>query len=144
MKNMMVISGQRAVVQYDPEIELFRGEFVGLNGSADFYADSVDGLRREGEISLRVFMETCAEKGISPFRAFSGKFQVRASSELHRLAVAAAAASGVSLNQLVVNAVQSELGEVFDSDMNAEVEAAATSLKKAHIVNREKDPVKEA
>jgi predicted HicB family RNase H-like nuclease len=30
-----------AVISYDPEIQLFRGEFVGLNGSADFYADSI-------------------------------------------------------------------------------------------------------
>ena len=29
--------GYKAVIAYDPEIEMFRGEFVGLNGAADFY-----------------------------------------------------------------------------------------------------------
>ena len=34
--NMMEINGFNAVIKYDPEIEMFRGEFVGLNGGADF------------------------------------------------------------------------------------------------------------
>lgn len=57
MKNTMIIGGQQAVISYDPDIEMFRGEFVGLDGGADFYSDSVEGLRREGEISLKVHQE---------------------------------------------------------------------------------------
>ena len=36
MMNIMEFDGYRAVVQYDPEIEMFRGEFVGLNGGQTF------------------------------------------------------------------------------------------------------------
>ena len=50
------IGGYRAIVQFDPDIEMFRGEFVGLNGGADFYARDVSGLRKEGAASLRVFL----------------------------------------------------------------------------------------
>ncbi|STY64445.1 Uncharacterized protein encoded in hypervariable junctions of pilus gene clusters [Mannheimia haemolytica] len=38
MRNIMDINGYKAVIAYDPETELFRGEFIGLNGGADFYA----------------------------------------------------------------------------------------------------------
>ena len=38
----MEIEGYRAVIQFDPDIDLFRGEFVGLNGGADFYAPDVN------------------------------------------------------------------------------------------------------
>ena len=55
--NTMTINGYQAVISFDPDIQMFRGEFVGLNGGADFYAKDVDGLRREGEISLRIFLE---------------------------------------------------------------------------------------
>ena len=55
--NTMTINGYQAVIAFDPEIQMFRGEFVGLNGGADFYATDVDGLRHEGEISLRLFLE---------------------------------------------------------------------------------------
>ncbi|GBR19911.1 toxin-antitoxin systems HicB [Asaia spathodeae NBRC 105894] len=77
MNNTMTIGGHQAVIQFDPEIGMFRGEFLGLNGGADFCSDSVSGLAVEGETSLRVFLEMCAEKGIEPARHFSGKFQVR-------------------------------------------------------------------
>nr|WP_246395997.1 type II toxin-antitoxin system HicB family antitoxin [Gluconacetobacter tumulisoli] len=60
MMNTMTIGGQRVVIRFDPEIGMFRGKFVGLSGDADFYADSVTGLQREGETSLRVFLDMCA------------------------------------------------------------------------------------
>lgn len=46
MKNLMKINGYSAVVQYDPDIEMLRGEFVGLNGGADFYAKDIDSLKK--------------------------------------------------------------------------------------------------
>lgn len=64
MTNTISIDGYRAVVQYDPEIEMFRGEFVDLNGSADFYAQDVEGLKREAKESLDVFLDMCREDGV--------------------------------------------------------------------------------
>jgi len=64
--NTMTINGYRAIIIFDPDIEMFRGEFVGLNGGADFYAIDAEGLKREGEISLRVFLEACKHRGIEP------------------------------------------------------------------------------
>lgn len=55
------------LIQYDPEIGMFRGEFLGLNGGADFYATTVQGLRDEGAKSLEVFLEMCQEEGVLPF-----------------------------------------------------------------------------
>lgn len=100
--NTMDFDGYQAVVAYDPEIDLFRGEFVELNGGADFYAADVDSLRREGETSLKVFLEMCREKGIEPRRNFSGKFNVRIPPELHARLAVEAAAGGKSLNAVVV------------------------------------------
>ena len=64
--NTIEINGCRAVVQYDPDCDMFRGEFIGLNGGADFYAKDIDSLCMEGEISLRVFLEMCREDGVEP------------------------------------------------------------------------------
>ena len=58
--NNLTINGYQAVIAFDPDIQMFRGEFVSLNGGADFYAADVAGLKHEGEISLRVFLEACA------------------------------------------------------------------------------------
>jgi hypothetical protein len=61
--NTMTINGYHIVITYDKEIAMFRGEFTGLNGGADFYATDIMTLRKEGEISLRVFLESCRERG---------------------------------------------------------------------------------
>ncbi|WP_242445615.1 type II toxin-antitoxin system HicB family antitoxin [Chromatium okenii] len=64
--NTLIINGYRAVITFDPELEMFRGEFIGLNGGADFYAVDVAGLKREGEMSLRVFQEACENYHLEP------------------------------------------------------------------------------
>jgi len=38
----------KAIVQYDSGLDKFRGEFVGLNGGADFYGTNIEELKQEG------------------------------------------------------------------------------------------------
>lgn len=99
MINQMTINGVNAVITYDSELNLFRGEFVGLNGGADFYAADTEGLKREGEISLKVFLEACQEDGVEPFKSYSGKFVLRIPPNDHAAVSRAAIASGKSINQ---------------------------------------------
>jgi predicted HicB family RNase H-like nuclease len=108
MRNVLEIDGHKAVICYDPEIQMFRGEFVGLNGGADFVATDVAGLLAEGKASLKVFLEVCAERGIDPVRQFSGKLNLRID-DLHEDVATAAAARGVSINHYIVTAVRHEL-----------------------------------
>ena len=110
MRNTMEIEGYRAVIQFDPDIETFRGEFVGLNGGADFYARDIPGLRREGATSLKVFLDMCREDGVEPRKQFSGKFNVRIPADLHAAIATAAAADGQSLNQWVTDEVRASIG----------------------------------
>lgn len=105
MNNLMTIKNQKAVISFDPEINMFRGEFVGLSGGADFYADNVKDLIREGETSLSIYLEDCEAAGIEPYRQFSGKFNVRIDPELHLEATLLAKASGKSLNDIAVEAL---------------------------------------
>lgn len=106
MRNTMDIEGHRAVVSYDPDIGMLRGEFVGLSGGADFYAENVKDLEREGRLSLQVYLDTCREKGAEPYRKFSGRFNVRLDPRTHEAAVAAAAAEGRSLNEWVAETIE--------------------------------------
>mgnify|MGYP001020478281 CR=1 FL=1 len=52
MKNILTINNHKAVVSFDPDINMFRGEFADLNGGSDFYSDTVEGLYQEGVKSL--------------------------------------------------------------------------------------------
>ena len=100
--NIMEINNYRALIQYDPEIEMFRGEFMGLNGSADFYASDIEGLKKEGAISLKVFLQMCIEDGVEPKKNYSGKFNIRISPKLHEDIASVAISEGKSINQWVV------------------------------------------
>ena len=100
--NIMTLDGYRAKIEYDPEIDMFRGEILGLNGGADFYGKNPEELRREFKISLETFLSVKKEKGISPKKDFSGKFNLRISKELHQKISLEAASEGKSINQWVV------------------------------------------
>ena len=76
MKNVMEISGYKALIAFDPETNQFRGEFVYLNGGADFYAPDVKSLQREGNISLKVFLDLCQEDGVEPCKTYSGRLNL--------------------------------------------------------------------
>ena len=106
MKNVIDIDGHKAVLVFDPEIGMFRGEFVGLAGGADFYARSVDELVVEGRASLKVYLDLCREKGVEPIRSFSGRFNLRRDPKVHEAAVIAAAAESKSLNEWVAGAIE--------------------------------------
>lgn len=99
MNNILELNGYKALISFDPEANLFRGEFLDLNGGADFYATDVTSLRREAATSLRIFLEECAKRGIEPKKSFSGRFVLRVSPETHHAAVVAAQSAGMSLNQ---------------------------------------------
>lgn len=105
MKNVMEINGYKALIAFDPDTNLFRGEFIDLNGGADFYAADVKSLHREGEISLRVFLDMCREEGVEPHKNYSGKLMVRLPAELHQRAAVSAASHGKSLNAWFADAV---------------------------------------
>lgn len=105
MNNVIDIEGHKAVVSLDPELGLLRGEFLGLNGGADFYGESIETLRKEGATSLSVFLEMCTEKGVEPYRQFSGKFNLRLDPKLHEAAVIAARAEDKSLNEWIADVI---------------------------------------
>ena len=108
MMNILEIDGHKAIIKYDPELDMFRGEFIGLSGGTDFYATTINELKKEAKKSLGVFLDVCREEGIQPYKKYSGKFNLRVPPELHAEIAVKAASEGKSLNQCVAEL----LGEV--------------------------------
>ena len=107
--NTMHINGYNAVIAYDEEINLFRGEFINLNGGADFYAADITNLRKEAEISLKIFLDACKERGIEPVKQYSGKFNLRVPPKLHEQLAIQAASHGKSINAWVLEVLQNQI-----------------------------------
>lgn len=104
--SIMIVDGYQARIEYDPDLDQFRGEILGLNGGADFYGKNPRELRSEFRKSLRTFLEVCAEKGIEPRRSYSGKFNLRIPPELHERLAIVAQAEGKSINLVAQEALQ--------------------------------------
>jgi len=99
----MSVDGYRARIAYDPELDQFRGEILGINGSADFYGKSPRSLRTEFRKSLDVFLEVCAEQGLRPVKEYSGKFNLRIPPGLHSEIAVRAKSEDKSINQWVAD-----------------------------------------
>ena len=104
--NMMTLDGYNAKIEYDAQLDLFRGEILGLAGGADFYGKNPKELRAEFKKSLQIFLEVCHEKGIEPRRNYSGKFNLRIPAELHERLAIVAQAEGKSINTVAQEALQ--------------------------------------
>lgn len=108
---MIVIAGQPAVVSYVPEINMFRGRFLGLTGYCDFVSDSIQGLNKEGDISLREYLEDCSAEGIEPYarqektRTFTLRYPESFGERLNQ----AAAENEVSVNAFIVETLNERM-----------------------------------
>lgn len=104
--NTMELEGYHAKIEYDSELNTFRGEILGLTGGADFYGKNPKELKAEFKKSLSVFLQVCRENGIEPRRNYSGKFNLRISPQLHEQLAIKAQAVGKSVNSLAQEALQ--------------------------------------
>jgi len=103
---MMSLDGYNAKSEYDADLDMFRGEILGLNGGADFYGKNAKELRAEFKQSLQVFLDVCREKGLEPRRNYSGKYNLRISPGLHEKLAIVAQTEGKSINTLAQEALQ--------------------------------------
>lgn len=109
--NTMEIAGQPAVISFVPELGAFRGKFLGLSGYCDFVSDSIQGLKTEGEISLREYLDDCSAAGIEPYarqekiKTFTLRYPESFGERLNQ----AAAEHEVSVNAFIVETLNERM-----------------------------------
>jgi len=97
-----------AHVQFDEEAEIFHGEIINTRDVITFQGSTVKELKKEFKASVDDYLAFCKKRGEEPERPFSGKFNLRLDSELHRKAYIAAKEAGLSLNTWIIKAIQHE------------------------------------
>ncbi len=105
---MMEYRGYAAEIEFDGSVGRLHGRVVnsGAYPIATFEATDVEGLRREFQRSIDEYLASCAEDGVEPRKPFSGKLNVRLGPELHQRLARSAAASGMSLNGWIRQALE--------------------------------------
>lgn len=105
--NQMQYKGYTAIVEYDAEDECFVGHVAGITDRIAFDGESVPELRRNFHNVLDTYLAHCLETGKTPETPKSRKLLLRLPTELHAYVAQQARTTGESVNNVIIDAVQS-------------------------------------
>lgn len=104
----MEYKGYIGAVHFDDDAEIFHGEVVNMRDVVTFQADTVEGLKREFQLSVDDYLDFCKERGEQPEKPFSGKLTLRLDPELHRNIYIQSKKANKSLNNWIIEALGRE------------------------------------
>lgn len=93
-------------IEYEPEQKIFTGEVIGLRSVLTFQGRTPEEIEKSFRDTIDLYLEMCEEDGVTPERPYSGKFNVRIPSDLHREIVLQASAEKKSINEWVIDAFE--------------------------------------
>lgn len=91
-----------------------RGKILFINDLVTYEASQPSELQKEFEDAVDDYVETCAELGREPQKSLKGQFNVRVPQELHRRSALRALTDSVSLNDVVVCALDAYVNAHID------------------------------
>ena len=84
--------GYAARIDYSDDNGCFVGRVAGIRDLITFHGETVAELRRAFEEAVDFYLTTCAERGETPNKPYSGKLMLRLPPEVHAHAAMMAAA----------------------------------------------------
>lgn len=124
--------GYTGSMEISIEDNCLHGKIEMINDLVTYEAESPSELQYEFESAVDSYLDVCGELGKDPDKPFSGSFNIRIGSKMHKLAVIAARIENVSLNEYVKEAVRRRVREISDPHS----EHVALSTKEADKVQR--------
>lgn len=91
-----------------------RGKILFINDLVTYEASQPSELQKEFEAAVDDYVETCAVLGREPQKSLKGQFNVRIPQELHKASTLRALTDGVSLNDVVVRALDAYINARVD------------------------------
>lgn len=105
--------GYKGSVEYSREDNCLMGKVQGMGKDLIAYeGQTLDELRQDFEAGIDSYIEGCRADGVEPQKPYSGKLNLRMSSELHSRVAAFVAASGTTINDFINRAIRNELNKV--------------------------------
>ena len=102
--------GYKGSVEYSKVDNCLFGKVQGLSKALILYeGQTLDELRKDFEEGIDDYLEGCRAEGVEPCKPYSGRLNLRMSSELHSRIAAFAASTGTTINEFINRAAQNEL-----------------------------------
>ena len=105
MKNILKYKYLLGSVNYSSDDEILFGKIEGINDLVTFEGKSVMELKKAFKEAVDDYLAIYKEKGKPVFKSFKGSFNIRINPALHKKAAMKSTELGISLNQLVEEAM---------------------------------------
>jgi len=109
MKNVMTYKGFIGTVGYSPEDHLFFGKIEGIDDLITFEGETVIELETAFRYMVDQHIADCEAEGKSAEKSYKGVLNIRISPKLHQKAAHSAMIKGITLNQMIRQALEKEL-----------------------------------
>ncbi|GHT03349.1 hypothetical protein AGMMS49525_08260 [Bacteroidia bacterium] len=110
MNNILKYKDFIATVKYSDEDEAFIGRIEGIDSVVSFEGQSVEELKSAFSEAVESYIDFCRRKGIAhPQKSYTGVFNIRINSDLHRRTAIAAKLHGNTLNSFVKESIERRL-----------------------------------
>lgn len=106
MKNILRHENFIGTVHFSAEDECFFGKIEGIDDLITFEGQDVRELKKAFKEALADYKELCIKVGKPAHKSYTGTFNIRIGSELHKKAAQKSIVQGISLNQFIQKAVE--------------------------------------
>lgn len=108
-KKILEHKGFQGSVEFSLENNILFGKILHIDDLVTFEADNIKDLHDSFVESIEDYLETCKELGTEPNKPFSGTFNVRIGTSLHREVARHASREDKSINDVVREAIDCHL-----------------------------------
>lgn len=106
---MFTYQGYQGSVETSIEDDVLHGKILFINDLITYEATTIKKLRQEFELAVDDYLKTCKQRNIEPNKPMTGQFNVRVGELLHKQATIYSLESNTSLNNVVVEALNTFL-----------------------------------
>jgi len=140
MKETFKYKGFEGSMDFSPEDECLVGEILFVRSKIVYIGETYQELKIAFEEAVDSYIQYCESKNISPEKPCSGTFNVRVGHQLHQQATKVAYQNNISLNEVVIRAL-----EYFFNSNHTQGNNLTVNLKNSPIsitnISREELPI---
>ena len=111
MKNALIYKGFIGTVSFSYDDRIFYGKIEGIDDLVTFEGSTVEELESAFRYMVDQHLADCKKEGKPAEKSYKGVFNVRISPKLHKKASHVAIQKGITLNQMIKQALERELGD---------------------------------
>jgi len=112
MKDNLIYKDFLGSVHFSAKDDCFFGKIEGIDDLVTFEGQDVKAIKKSFREAVEDYIELCKITKKPVLKSYKGSFNIRIAPDLHKKAVQKSLMLGISLNQLVQQAIEKEVEEL--------------------------------